>query len=68
MISPFPKWCSFLEKFERISKKIVNLLARPPAAASLLQRGAPTRRASEKVGSDRQLLEKKLSQRKTQKF
>jgi hypothetical protein len=41
MISPFPKWCSFLEKFERISKKIVNLLARPPAAASLLQRGAP---------------------------
>jgi hypothetical protein len=35
-----------LEKFERISKKIVNLLARPPAAASLLQRGAPTRRAS----------------------
>jgi hypothetical protein len=35
-----------LEKFELISNKIVNLLARPPAAASLLQRGAPTRRAS----------------------
>ena len=44
--------CSFLEKFERISKKIVNVLARPPAAASQLQRGAPTRRASEKVGSN----------------
>jgi hypothetical protein len=42
-----------LEKFELISNKIVNLLARPPAAASLLQRGAPTRRASEKVGSNR---------------
>jgi hypothetical protein len=39
-------WRSFLEKFELISKKIVNVLARPPAAASLLQRGAPTRRAS----------------------
>jgi hypothetical protein len=57
-----------LEKFELISKKIVKVLARPPAAASLLQRGAPTRRASEKVGSDRHLLEKNLSQRKTQKF
>ena len=43
---------SFLGKFEpacakastgrRISKKIVNVLARPPAAASLLQRGAFT--------------------------
>jgi hypothetical protein len=68
MISPFPKWCSFLEKFERISKKIVNLLARPPAAASLLQRGAPTRRASEKVGSNRQKPELIFVQRKTQKF
>jgi hypothetical protein len=57
-----------LEKFELISNKIVNLLARPPAAASLLQRGAPTRRASEKVGSNSQFLFKKLSQRKTQKF
>ncbi len=41
-----------MEKFERISKKIVKVLAGPPAAASLLQRGAPTRRASEKVGSN----------------
>jgi hypothetical protein len=46
MISPFPKWCSFLEKFELISKKIVNVLARPASRGSLLQRGAPTRRAS----------------------
>jgi len=38
--------CSFMEKFERISKKIVKVLARLPAAASLLQRGATTRRAS----------------------
>jgi hypothetical protein len=68
MISPFPKWCSFLEKFELISKKIVNVLARPASRGSLLQRGAPTRRASEKVGSNRQFLFKKLSQRKTQKF
>jgi hypothetical protein len=42
-----------LEKFELISKKIVNLLARPALRGSLLQRGAPTRRASEKVGSNR---------------
>jgi hypothetical protein len=35
-----------LEKFELISKKIVNLLARPALRGSLLQRGAPTRRAS----------------------
>jgi len=57
-----------LEKFERISKKIVKVLARPPAAASLLQRGAPTRRASEKVGSNKTKSEMILSQRKTQKI
>jgi hypothetical protein len=57
-----------LEKFELISKKIVNLLARPPAAASLLQRGAPTRRASQKVGSNKTKYGSILSQRKTQKF
>jgi hypothetical protein len=39
--------CSFLEKFERISKKIVNVLARPASRGSQLQRGAPTRRASD---------------------
>jgi hypothetical protein len=57
-----------LEKFELISKKIVKVLARPPAAASLLQRGAPTRRASEKVGSNRQKSILIFVQRKTQKF
>jgi hypothetical protein len=67
-ISQFPKWCPFLEKFELISKKIVKVLARPPAAASLLQRGAPTRRASEKVGSNRQKSILIFVQRKTQKF
>jgi len=64
-ISPFPKWCSFLEKFELISKKIVNVLARPASRGSQLSRGAPTRRASEKVGSN---IPPKAEQRKTQKF
>ena len=40
------QWCSFLEKFERISNKIVKVLARLAPLGSLLQRGAPTRRAS----------------------
>jgi len=35
-----------LEKFERILKKTVKVLARPAKRGSLLQRGAPTRRAS----------------------
>jgi len=37
---------SFLEKFERISNKIVKVLARLAPLGSQLQRGAPTRRAS----------------------
>jgi hypothetical protein len=57
-----------LEKFERISKKIVNVSARPASRGSLLQRGAPTRRASEKVGSNRQKPILIFVQRKTQKF
>jgi hypothetical protein len=68
MILQFPKWCSFLEKFERISKKIVKVLARPASRGSQLSRGAPTRRASEKVGSNRTKSGLILSQRKTQKF
>jgi len=39
-----------LKKFERISSQTVS----SPLRGSLLQRGAPTRRASEKVGSNRQ--------------
>jgi len=54
-----------LEKFERILKKIVKVLARPASRGSLLQRGTPTRRASEKVGSN---IPPKAEQRKTQKF
>ena len=48
------KWCSFLEKFERILNKIVKVLARLAPLGSLLRRGAftlslpnvPPRRAS----------------------
>jgi len=57
-----------LEKFERISNKIVKVLARLAPLGSQLQRGAPTRRASEKVGSNKTKSEMILSQRKTQKF
>jgi|GEM_PF-5363895 len=68
MISPFPKWCSFLEKFERISKKIVKVLARPASRGSLLQRGAPTSHASEKVGSNKTKSEMILSKEKRKNF
>jgi len=44
------------------------VLARPPAAASLLQRGVPTRRASEKVGSNRTKSEMILSKEKRKNF
>jgi len=37
-----------LKKFELISSQVVS----SPLRGSLLQRGAPTRRASEKVGSN----------------
>jgi hypothetical protein len=50
-----------LNKFERISNQVVS----SPLRGSLLQRGAPTRRASEKVGSNIPL---KAEQRKAQKL
>jgi hypothetical protein len=53
MVLVFGKIRTYFEQSEKqgsakqvlISKKIVNVLARPPAAASLLQRGVPTHRA-----------------------
>jgi len=57
-----------LEKFERILKKTVKVLARPAKRGSLLQRGAPTRRASEKVGSNRTKSELILFKEKRKNF
>jgi hypothetical protein len=54
-----------LKKFERISK---NRVSSPRFAGLALQRGALTRRASEKVGSNKTKYWSILSQRKTQKF
>jgi hypothetical protein len=57
-----------LEKFELISNKIVNVLARPASRGSQLQRGAPTRRASEKVGSNKQFLIRNCFKEKRKNF
>jgi hypothetical protein len=50
-----------LKKFELILSQVIS----SPLRGSLLQRGAPTRHASEKVGSNIPL---KAEERKTQKF
>jgi hypothetical protein len=53
-----------LKKFERISKNRVS----SPLRGSLLQRGAPTRRASEKVGSTDNLLKRNCLKEKRKNF
>jgi len=54
-----------LKKFELISSQRVSS---PRFARLAMLRGAPTRRASEKVGSNKTKSELILSKRKTQKF
>ncbi|MCX6726438.1 MAG: hypothetical protein NTY75_01330 [Candidatus Shapirobacteria bacterium] len=53
-----------MKKFELISSQTVSL----PLCGSLLQRGAPTRRASEKVGSNRTKSDMILSKEKRKNF